>query len=236
MRVFIIICWCLGALWTITCAIFALPGFLLNERVGHWIHRMWGRGLCLLVGAKVEIQNIENLPRNEGVIIAPNHESMFDMFILSPLPINYKWIAKTQFLKFPLIGWVMWAMGCYFVRRDQSEHDLRVMKQVEERLRTGTSVTIFPEGTRTRTGELLPFKKGPFKIAQNVGTRIVPIAIIGTRAIAPAGRLPDKFGHHVILRIGKPMSIPRNVPLTESMEDFRRELIALLGDRRQTKV
>ncbi|MBI4405869.1 MAG: 1-acyl-sn-glycerol-3-phosphate acyltransferase [Deltaproteobacteria bacterium] len=203
--------------------------FPFSSRIGYGLHRLWGIGLCKLTGIGVRVEGLENLPRHQGVILAPNHSSMFDMFILTRLPVNYRWISKEQIGKIPFIGWAMKAMGCYFVRRDHSDHDLKVVKQVEADLAKGASICIFPEGTRTRTGELLPFKKGSFRIAQNAGVPMIPVALAGTYSIAPPGKLPRRYGHDVTIRIGKPFFISPSQPLDQAVAQFRQQLIRLLG-------
>ena len=209
-------------------ALCSLPFFLYSHQVGQRFQYAFGR--CWLHFMKIHrtVIGLENLPPNGGAILAPNHESMFDIPLISSLGYDIRWISKKEVGRIPFIGQAMRAMGCYFVSRDRSQKDLSVMSEVEEGLQKGQSVVIFPEGTRTRSGELLPFKKGAFRIAQKSGAKLVPIAITGAREIAEPGKPPTR-GHQVIGRIGKPMVIDPKDTLPRAMEEFRERLVNLLS-------
>jgi 1-acyl-sn-glycerol-3-phosphate acyltransferase len=221
----------IGGPLTLICAIAAIPAFTVHRPWGHAVQRFWGKAICWLLGIHVSFLNLERLPP-AGCVLASNHESMFDIVVLASLPVDVKWISKKSVGAVPFLGWAMKAMGCYFVARDQSSRDLNVMSEVEAGVKSGSRVIIFPEGTRTRTGDLLPFKKGAFKTAQNSGVPLVPIGITGTRSIAPPGRLPLRRHHRVFARIGEAMQISPKVPLNPEMEIFRSRLVALLEENR----
>jgi len=223
-----LICFFLALVWTLVASALAVLLFMLKDQWGHWIHRAFGNVWCRLMGIRVTVHGLENVPRSQALVFAPNHESMFDIIVLASLPITFKWVSKMEVARIPILGWGMKKMGCYIVRRDRSEHDLNVMKEVEDGLRSGISVLIFPEGTRTRTGELLPFKKGAFKTAQNARVPLMPVAIRGTRAIAPPGKIPSQRGHKVTVTFGKPMLVPPDADIARVTEKFRTELMNML--------
>lgn len=211
-----------------------IPLFLIAPQLGHRVQRQWGKGWCWFMGIDVTCIGVEKMKQlgNAGAVLAPNHESMFDMPVIASLPVDVKWISKKEIAYIPFVGGVMRAMGCYFVTRDRSGKDLNVMKEVEQGLRDGVVVVIFPEGTRTRTGELLPIRKGAFKTAQNAQVPVVPVAIAGTRQIAPAGSLPHRRGHRVVVRIGDPIQLPPDAPILPVIENYRTQLIHLLEQNR----
>lgn len=214
--------------WTAISGSLAVPAFLIHEKLGHFFHRLWGIGCLKIMGVHVTYVGLEKLPR-KSVLLAPNHESVFDIFLACALPVDFKWVSKQENAKLPFAGWTMSAMGTFWVRRDRSGHDVSVMKSVEDGLHAGKSALIFPEGTRTRTGELLPFKKGAFRVAQNSGFPITPIAISGTWSIMPPGKLPSKRGHQVVVRVGDPFFVPKDMELVEAMAIYRKVLLDLLN-------
>lgn len=215
-----------GCFWTVLVAPVVIAIAPFNQPATHSLQRLWARGWLWLLDIEVTILGLENLPTKACVIIA-NHSSGFDIMVLDLLPVDFKWLAKVGVGKIPFIGQSMRAMGCYFVTRTRSEHDINVMHEVEEGLRNGISVTFFPEGTRTRTGEMLPFKKGAFRIAQNTGNPIVPVGLNGTFQIAPKGAIPKHRGHKVTMKIGKPFTISKQDDLNVVIENSRKTIEGL---------
>lgn len=218
----------LVVIWSIFIASLSTLGYLVYRPLGEITHRWWGAVILWLLGIRADYRHLERLP--PAAVLASNHESMFDMMALAAMPYEKRWISKKSIAYLPFIGWAMKAMGCYFVTRDRSGRDVNVMKQVEDGLRAGHSVVIFPEGTRTRTGELLPFKKGAFRLAINAGVPLVPIAISGSRSIAPPGKLPTRRGHRMIVQIGEPMRHIPGEPVEDFMARYRTVLVGLLKE------
>jgi 1-acyl-sn-glycerol-3-phosphate acyltransferase len=134
-----------------------------------------------------------------------NHASTIDIWALFlAIPRRVRMIAKKQLARIPLFGWVMWAGRFIFIDRQNAMAARRSIDDAGRRIRGGDSVLIFPEGTRTRDGELGPFKKGGFHLAMEAGVPIVPIALRGTRALMPRGSLRVKSGE-VFVTIGTPI-------------------------------
>lgn len=224
----------LGSLWTIYGAIHARIGFLISQKAGFAGHRFWARGLCKLMGIHVTVRGLENWREDTAYVVASNHSSIWDIAVLASLPREFVWISKAEVAKVPFMGGTMKAMGCHFVKRSNSARDVHVMKKVEDGLRQGKSVAVFPEGTRSRTGELLPFKKGAFRLAQNSGQPLLPIGIAGTFAIAPPGSLFTGRGHRVTLVVGKALAVPNDTELHLAMETFKKNLEELIQQARTT--
>jgi 1-acyl-sn-glycerol-3-phosphate acyltransferase len=123
-------------------------------------------------------------PRNPYVVVS-NHESFVDILLISHLPWEMKWLSKVEILKIPVLGWDMWLAGDVPVERGTGRSAVKAMKRCREILGQHVSVIIFPEGTRTTTGEMLPFKDGAFRLAIDAGVPILPLVVRGTRTALP---------------------------------------------------
>ncbi|HRP07048.1 MAG TPA: lysophospholipid acyltransferase family protein, partial [Gemmatimonadales bacterium] len=110
-----------------------------------------------------------------------NHESFADIILISTLPWEMKWLSKASLMMIPVFGWTMWAVRDVRVHRGRATSARDAMKGCAARLRGKVSVMIFPEGTRSRSEEMLPFKDGAFRLAIEAGVPILPLAVYGTR-------------------------------------------------------
>jgi 1-acyl-sn-glycerol-3-phosphate acyltransferase len=119
-------------------------------------------------------------PRHPFVAVS-NHESLADIFLISHLPWEMKWLSKESNFQIPVMGWLMRLAGDVSVRRSDATSRVEALEACRERLGQRVSVMIFPEGTRSTTGDLLPFKDGAFRLAVESGVPILPIAVAGTR-------------------------------------------------------
>ncbi len=123
-------------------------------------------------------------PRRPYVVVS-NHESFADILLISHLPWDMKWLSKIEMMKIPVLGWMMYLAGDVPVRRGEGRSAVEAMHRCRDRLRQHVSVMIFPEGTRSATSELLPFKDGAFRLAVDNETPILPLALIGTGTALP---------------------------------------------------
>lgn len=119
-------------------------------------------------------------PRRPYVVIA-NHESYADVFLISCFPWEMKWLSKDTMFKIPCMGWMMQMAGDIRLVRGDRDSTLNAIAQCRDRLARKVSVMIFPEGTRSKTAEMLPFKDGAFRLAIESAAPILPIAVAGTR-------------------------------------------------------
>jgi len=119
-------------------------------------------------------------PRRPYVAVA-NHESLADIFLLSHLPWEMKWMSKEAIFRIPIMGWMMRMAGDVMVRRSDPASRVKALEQARDRLRKKVSVMIMPEGTRSENGGLLRFHDGAFRLAIETGAPILPIALAGTR-------------------------------------------------------
>jgi 1-acyl-sn-glycerol-3-phosphate acyltransferase len=118
-------------------------------------------------------------PRRPYVVVS-NHESFTDILLISHLPWEMKWLSKAELFRIPIMGWMMWLAGDIPVKRGFGPSALEAMARCRKALANRVSVMIFPEGTRSKTAELLPFKDGAFRLAIEAGVPILPLAVSGT--------------------------------------------------------
>jgi len=123
-------------------------------------------------------------PRRKTVVVS-NHESNADPFLVSFLPWEMKWLGKAVLFRIPVVGWMMRMAGDIPVERGDSDSAKEAMETCARWLERGVPVMFFPEGTRSRDGQLLPFKDGAFRLAIETGADLMPVAISGTRTALP---------------------------------------------------
>lgn len=143
-------------------------------------------------------------PPEGGAVFVSNHCSQADIFLLSHLPWEMKWMAKEELFKSPFLGAMMRMAGDIRIRRGTKDSAREALAACAEYLRRGMSVMIFPEGTRSRDGNLRPFKDGAFRVAIETQKPIVPIAVAGTAQALPKHEW--RFGDtHAIAQVGEPI-------------------------------
>jgi 1-acyl-sn-glycerol-3-phosphate acyltransferase len=123
-------------------------------------------------------------PRHPYVVVS-NHESFADILLISHLPWEMKWLSKAELFRIPVMGWLMHLAGDVPVKRGFGPSAVEAMARCREVLSRRVSVMIFPEGTRSPTAELLPFKDGAFRLAIDAGVPVLPLALHGTRNALP---------------------------------------------------
>ena len=148
-----------------------------------------GVGLALgLAGIRYRVRGREHIPKNRAVVFCSNHESNVDPPVLfQALHKRLHVLFKAELTKLPILGKVMVAGGFVPVERDKKEASMASIERAAESIRSGNSFLIFPEGTRSRTSEMLPFKKGGFIMAIKAQAPIVPVAVSGGRAAMQKG-------------------------------------------------
>jgi 1-acyl-sn-glycerol-3-phosphate acyltransferase len=185
--------WALGVLVfaTVTLGLAATAGALLfpGRHAVTRLARVWSRVMLRAIGVRPTYRGLERLPPGSPCIFISNHQSTVDIWALVPvLPVSVVFVAKQSLFRIPVLGWSMRAAGFIPIDRSRRGRALRSLERAAERIRDGSPVLLFAEGTRSRDGRLGLFKKGAFRLALRAGVPLVPVAISGTwGVIRPRG-------------------------------------------------
>lgn len=199
--------------WAVTVAAFFVmtmsPGVVIHSafRPGAKTFRAWMRPWARLVlaGMGVRLDVEQRAPCPEPVVFAVNHQNGMDIPALSAaIPVPFVFGAKKGLQRWPFVGWVLSRTACLFIDRSGPKKALQSLKDAAERIRSGASVVLFPEGGRSWRHGLLPFMRGPFVLAVEAGVPVVPVALVGnTGVMDEQGRLARPGRVRVVL--GEPI-------------------------------
>ena len=189
----------LALLFTFLTAISTLIGCTLGDhkKWGYYPGMIWAKLMCIILFTPVKVEGRENLEKGQSYVFAANHTSTYDIFIIyGYIGRSFKWVMKEEIRKIPFVGAACKAAGFIFINRKAMKQALHSMEEAKKSLTNGVSVVIFPEGTRTKTGETGKFKRGAFKIATEMNLPIVPVSISGAFNVWPTTRkypIPGKL-------------------------------------------
>jgi len=183
--------WFWGIGITIVVLFFCMICALLRQP--RWIHKiafLWGKSITFFCRTDIQVEGKEKIYRDGPVIFVLNHQSLFDILIIyNFLDVQFRWMAKASLFKIPVFGHAMKAADYIPVERGDRKLALKSLFDAAEHVRQGTSVVIFPEGTRGHPdGSMLPFKKGGFILAKKAQVTIQPITLWGANQIVPVDR------------------------------------------------
>lgn len=178
-----------------------------NARFVWRVQSFWAKCVCWFFLIPVSVSGLEHIDKNQSYVCVSNHQSFFDIFVIYGwLPIIFKWLMKQELRKIPFVGTACKAAGHIFINRTNAIEAKHSLDKAKETLQGGVSMVIFPEGTRTRTGEMGRFKRGAFAIATELELPVLPISLTGCFDIMPKGRFYAKPGH-IHMHIGEPVNI-----------------------------
>ncbi len=158
-----------------------LSPYLPNSPLSYMPARFWARAVCFLLRVKVSVSGLEKLDPAQSCIFVLNHQSIFDIFVVYGwFPHIFKWMMKAELRRIPFVGKACESAGHIFIDRSSPVAARRSLQIAESQLKNGVSLVIFPEGTRTRTGRMNPFKRGAFRIATDLSLPVVPVTLRGS--------------------------------------------------------
>jgi 1-acyl-sn-glycerol-3-phosphate acyltransferase len=196
---------------TVPLSIFVIVASLLGAAkfafVYEGVARFWARWILWASGSTVRLFGVENIAPGRPQIIAPNHVSWFDVLALAAyIPKRYRFIAKKELRRIPFFGRAWQAVGHIAIDRSDTQSAIESLDHAARLVREDNScIILFPEGTRSSSAEMLPFKKGAFMLALHTGLDIVPTGVQGTRAIMPKHSWRVSPGR-IIVRFGRPVT------------------------------
>ena len=211
---------------TLFTAIFTILCFpWKNGKAPRAVQVFWSRSVLWFLLIPIKVTGQENVDPKQSYVFVANHQSFLDVFaVYGWLPNNFKWLMKKEIRKVPFVGTACAVAGHIFVDRSNPRAALQSMDHIKKELVDGISTVIFPEGTRTKTGEMGRFKQGAFKISMDMGLPVVPLSLNGFFKAMPSGQAFANPRARVSLHIGKPIDISQFNDINEAMEYLREQI------------
>ena len=207
-----------------------------SRKAVHWCSKM----ICMFFWKapftwKQRVIGLENIDKNKTYVIAINHQSMVDIISLYFLPLNFRWVSKQEVFRMPYIGPMLICHGDIPIQRGNPRESMaKVINDGKLWISRGASIAIFPEGTRSKDGEIHNFKMGAFSLAKEAGVEILPVVMTGTNQAFKKGWLVN-WRHRVAIRVLKPVPV-EEVEATGTKElslQVRERMVTALAELRE---
>ncbi|MCB9222874.1 MAG: 1-acyl-sn-glycerol-3-phosphate acyltransferase [Crocinitomicaceae bacterium] len=220
-------------LWSFICITIATIVYLFSfsQRATVFLAKhLWSRTFLFLIGARVKVIGKEKVIPGQNYLIMSNHCSYADiptLFRSMPLLLNF--IGKEELRKVPFLGFYMKMSGMIFINRSNARRSLESIEAAAKLVKEGKNVVIFPEGTTSETGEIMPFKRGGLELAQASKSTILPVHIKGTCRIWPGSNNFNMRNGKITVTIGDPIPFEEygQKPTKELLVELREKIIAL---------
>ena len=175
---------------------------------GYYPAKYWGKLVCWITLVKVTVKGQENIDAKKPYVFVANHQSAYDIFaVYGYLGHNFRWLMKKSLEKIPFLGWGCKRAGHVFVDNSTPAAVRETMATARKQLQKDMSITVFPEGSRSWNGKMIPFKKGAYLLAVQFNLPIVPVTIDGAFDVMPRFEKLPKWGH-IKITIHKPIEVP----------------------------
>jgi 1-acyl-sn-glycerol-3-phosphate acyltransferase len=186
--------------WLVT-----LP-FDRNRKITHWILN-WQSWIFvwLMPIWKVRVEGRSKAVKGAAYVIISNHQSILDIILINSLRYRFKWISKVENMKVPILGLYLRMADYIIINRGDKESKEEMMEKSYQCLKRGTSIMMFPEGTRSVDGEIGFFKRGAFQLAINAHVPILPIVVDGSGGVLPKHQLIFTTGHKIRIKVYDPV-------------------------------
>lgn len=189
----------------------------------HRCARMWARAVLRLAGVELGVRGGERLGSVRGSILCVNHQSDMDIpVLLAALPFPFRFAAKKSLFRVPFLGWHLRRAGHVAIDRENPRAAIRALDQTVERVRGGLPLVVFPEGRISQDGRLADFRRGAFLLARRTGANLVPVTILGARAVLGPSSWTLRPGP-IEVTLGEPIA-PEEAALSELASRVRTEV------------
>jgi 1-acyl-sn-glycerol-3-phosphate acyltransferase len=196
-----------------------------NAEFVHKVQQFWSRSFYRLMFLPVTVEGLEHINPGQSYVFVSNHQSMFDVWLIYGwLPVIFKWLMKAELRKVPFVGTACKAAGHIYVDRKNPKAALESMENVKKQLKDGICTVIFPEGTRTKDGQVGRFKRGAFQIALDLKLPIIPISLSGCYDVLPKGK-PFVYRRPVRMYVGESIDITQFENNNEAIDFVRNKVI-----------
>lgn len=211
-----------------TCVCLLTAPFDENRKLVHRFACFWGYHYLMTNPFwQCRFEGLEHIKKDATYVLVANHQSYWDIMVLYGLFRHFKWVSKSSIMKIPFIGWNMRINQYVSVEREDRNSIKSMMTACRRWLQRGSSIMIFPEGTRSDTGEIGAFRDGPFKLAFDAGVPVVPIVLDGTFDILPKNGQHLNFRANVIVKV-LPPELPQSYEAVRAMrEEVRSKMVSV---------
>lgn len=196
-------------LWTAACISAALVAKAITGRrdlplrMAAWL---WAPGLLGGAGAQLVVEGADEVDWSRPYLLVSNHQSVIDICALfRAVPVSLLFLLSRETMQWPFVGWYARAMGMPFIDRDNPRAAPAALRAAAQQVRDGTALCLFPEGTRSRDGSVLPFRPAAFQAAIDAGVPVLPVALEGSGAVLPCSGLFAVRPGTIRVRFGRPL-------------------------------